>query len=331
TNEKIHFCNRTDFENGCLEKHTFDIFFNGSAHRLKMDSKSVLNEMYPESIMKICRYKAVFLHDFIPLFFQDYIWDENQKISFALQNEFLRFFDCIFVHSHFTAACATRYIPLETDKIFVMYGGIDEKNFSSGNSFSSYSLGNRKNHIVYVGGFAPQKNWRGLTKAFCMAVKRGLLPDNASLYIVCSANQNCMNDLKILTKSFGLEYGKNVVATGFISDAEMKNLISTARASIFPSFLEGLGLPILESYAAGTPCWASGFHATKDLVLPECSFNPFDEESIVQAISDIYKRTDLCSRSLEFGRGLLNTYSWDKAARKVVDVFESLAGDKTRC
>lgn len=158
-----------------------------------------------------------------------------------------------------------------------------------------------------------------------MAYNRGLIPADASFYIICNANQGCKDALKELAESYGLVYGKQILATGFVSDAEMVNLISTARASFFPSFLEGLGLPILESYAAGTPCWASAFHATKEITYPACTFNPFEENSMIQAFADIYARPDLCQKSLEFGRQLLKEISWEKAAAKVVSVFERLS------
>ncbi len=322
---KIDFCYQECFDRGNFFNERFDVFISGSACRLNMSPETVLDEMYPTSVMKLCNHKTVILYDFIPLFFQEYLWDEFQKMSFAFQSEFLRTFDCVFAISKFTAASAMRYIPLSKEKLSVIYGGVDTKKFLSKNSKRPYSVGDRKNHIVYVGGFAPQKNWRGAAKAFCLAYSKELLPVDASFYIVCNAGQECKDELKRIAEEFGLSYGKHILATGFIPDSEMVELISTARASIFPSFLEGLGLPILESYAAGTPCWASGFHSTNEITFPECTFNPFEEESMVHAFADIYARPDLCQKSLEFGRKLLNEISWPNAAGKVVDVFKRLS------
>ena len=132
------------------------------------------------------------------------------------------------------------------------------------------------------------------------------------------------DEIKNLVEKFGIKYGKQVIVTGYISDEKMLEIVSSAKASIFPSYLEGLGLPILESYAAGTPCWASGVHSTKEITLPECTFNPFDEISMKNAITEIYHRPDLCEKSLDFGRTLLKEITWENAAKKMIRVFEQL-------
>ena len=115
-----------------------------------------------------------------------------------------------------------------------------------------------------------------------------------------------------------------MIVTNYISDEEMVSLLSTARASIFASFYEGLGLPILESYAAGTPCWASNVSATREFVPAECSFDPFDSASMVAAIERIYSDDAICARSLEFGRRLIQTVNWNTAAEKMRQKLEEL-------
>ena len=317
-----------DFNEGRFVQDEFDVFLNGSACRIDANPRNILDEMYPTSVMDACRYKTAILHDFIPLFFQEYLRDEYRKTAFALQCEILRTFDLVFANSCYTAASAMRYVPIPKEKLLVIYGGVDRTRFKSRNSSLPYSASTRKNHIVYVGGFAPQKNWQGLCRAFCRAYTKRLVPNDAVLYIVCNASDGSKEELRSLTEGLGVRYGVNVIATGFISDSDMVELLSDSRASIFPSFLEGLGLPVLESYAVGTPCWASGCHSTKELVLPECSFDPFCEDAMIKAVVDIFKRTDLCERSLEFGRSILNSYTWNNAARKMLGSLERLTEEE---
>lgn len=321
---KVHICYEKEFENKKFEKNEFDIYINGSACRLNASPATVLDEMYPKSVIETCRYKTAILHDFIPLFFQNYIWDDNQKISFALQYDVLRKFDHIFGNSKYSCASAFHYIPIEKEKLTVLYGGVNNKKFSSKNSSKPYSSRERKNHIVYVGGFASQKNYQGVINSFCKAYKEKSIPEDSKFYLICSASQGSKDEIKNLVEKFGIKYGKQVIVTGYISDEKMLEIVSSAKASIFPSYLEGLGLPILESYAAGTPCWASGVHSTKEITLPECTFNPFDEISMKNAITEIYHRPDLCEKSLDFGRTLLKEITWENAAKKMIRVFEQL-------
>ena len=46
---------------------------------------------------------------------------------------------------------------------------------------------------------------------------------------------------------------KNVLFTGYLSDAEVKAVLSRCRAFIFPSYFEGFGIPPLEALSCGVP------------------------------------------------------------------------------
>ena len=320
--EKVRFCYINDFDTNKYKEAEFDCFINGSACCLGISAENVLDDMYPMNIMKCCRIKTAILHDFIPLFFQQYIPNELNKIAFSLQYEMLKNLDHVFTNSKFVIAQGIKYLGLEMNKCTCLYGGADIKKFTTKNSLCSYSQTTRKNHIIYVSGEAAQKNNEGFVRAFCSAYKGDLIPRDSRLYIVCKASQEFKDSIKRITEESGCRYGKQVFASGFIPDDEMLEIITSARASVFPSFLEGLGLPILESYVAGTPCWASGVHATKEITFPKCTFNPFDRNSMIQAVQDIYNKPELCEKSLEFGRRLIKELTWENAAKKMIEVIE---------
>lgn len=317
-------CFLNDFIDGKFKNNEFDCFINGSACSLTSSPETVIDEMYPNSVIKTCKYKAVVVHDFIPLYFQDYICSEKQKISFLLQYSYLKNMDYIFTNSVFTKASIIYNLSIFEKKIQNIYAGANVEKFTNKNSVLAYNETKRKNHIVYVSGAAVQKNNEGIVKAFCKAYKKGSIPKDSKFYIICKANQTFIELIRNITESESCKYGEQVIATDYISDKEMIDIISTAKSSIFPSFLEGLGLPILESYAAGTPCWASGMHATKEITLPECTFNPFDENSMIKAMEDIYTKPELCEKSLEYGRSLLKKITWENAAKKMLEKIDSL-------
>ena len=45
----------------------------------------------------------------------------------------------------------------------------------------------------------------------------------------------------------------NIVMTGYLSDGEVKALLSKCKAFVFPTYFEGFGLPPLEALSCGTP------------------------------------------------------------------------------
>ncbi len=301
----------------------FDCFLNGAALQLSHEG-GPLEWMYPPQVLRCCRKISCILYDFIPLLFDHCFPNEDWRMLFALQMEALRYVDHIFAISLFTQCSGIRYLNRPTEDFTCLYGGADETLFHSQNSELPFARGTRGNHLIYISGDAVHKNNAGIVHAFCRARCNGYLPKDASLYLVCRASEQMISELKQETRACGCRFGKDVIVTNYISDEEMVSLLSTARASVFASFYEGLGLPILESYAAGTPCWASNVSATREFVPAECSFDPFDNDSMVAAIERIYADDALCARSLEFGRRLIKTVNWNTAAEKMLQKLEEL-------
>lgn len=320
--DKIIFCFEQEFSGGKYKTGEFDYFVNGTACLLGTDGYNGVETLYPSAVLDCCRHTACILHDFIPLFYQQYIPRKVDKVNFAMQTEMLRKIDHIFTNSMFTLYSGVRYLKRPEKDFTCLYGGADEKKFSTENSNKEYDVSLRKNHLVYISGDAPQKNSEGIVQAFCKAYRKGNIPSDAKLYIVCKASEGFISNIKNITMANKCVYGRQVEATGFIRDDKMIDLLASARSSIYPSFYEGLGLPILESYMAGTPCWASNVSATQEFVLPECSFDPFDEDSMIDAIEEIYTQTEMCVRSLEFGRKLIKEINWENSAKRMLMVLE---------
>lgn len=323
---KIVYCYLEDFQSGMYKDNEFDVYINGTFYFPTLNASEAISGLYPEFLMKTCKIKTCIVHDFIPLFFcRQYIPDQNTKLSFALQTETVKYMDHVFSNSKFTKYSIARYPDVDLQRITCIYGGVDEKRFKTKNSNLPYDGASRKHHLVYVSGAAPQKNNEAFVRAFCKAYRNYKTPKDATLYIICGANEEFITSLRQETEACGCKYGKQVVATGYISDEKMKELISTAKCSMFPSYLEGLGLPILESYAAGTPCFASCSSATREFVLKDCSFDPFDEGSMIDAITSAYLDDELCSKSLEYGRKLLTKINYGNAAQMLLAKCKELS------
>lgn len=304
-----------------LNNNFFDVYINGAAFSLGILPQNVIEQCFHRKIIELCKIKLCIIYDFIPLFFHDYINSEQSKLSFLLQHELLNLYDHFFTDSITTLVMANTFLDIPYSRFTCIYGGADETKFHPRPGTCAYSAESRTNNIVYVSGEAPQKNNKNCVIAFCTAMQRGIIPRDAKLYIVCRASEEFKNNINNIAHKYNCLYPDNIEATGYISDTEMLELISTARASFFPSYLEGLGLPILESYAAGTPCWASNSSATSEFVLDDCSFDPFDIESMVKAFVSIYSDDMLGIKSIEFGKKMLKTVNWDCAAQRVREII----------
>jgi glycosyltransferase involved in cell wall biosynthesis len=104
-------------------------------------------------------------------------------------------------------------------------------------------------------------------------------------------------------------------------------LFKAASLLVFPSFFEGLGLPVLEAIQYGLPVVAS--NAT---CLPEVAgdaalfFDPMRTESIVEALLAAESQPDLLERTREAAPATLARFSWPKAAATFVACYRAVAG-----
>ena len=321
--EKIKLYDIAKFDTNTVNDK-FDVFINGSTTWLGLETYNSLDILYPKSVLECCHRKVCLLYDFVPLLYPHYIPTIREQINYFLQCEAIKYMDHIFTISQYISLSGVRYLKRPMEDFTCLYGGADTQKFHSPNSNMKYDASKRNNILVCISGVCIRKNFEGVTEAFCKAFNSGKLPHNAKLIIICNSTKDFDEKIKKKVRQAKLKYGREVIATGFISDRELVNKISMARCSIYPSFYEGLGLPILESYTAGTPCIASNVSSTKELVLESASFNPFDIDDIAEKIIQIYNNDQLCCDSLEFGKKLIKQINWEYSAELFIQKLEEI-------
>jgi glycosyltransferase involved in cell wall biosynthesis len=115
---------------------------------------------------------------------------------------------------------------------------------------------------------------------------------------------------------------KNIVFTGFVADDQLAWLFKNCQAYIFPSLMEGFGLPGLEAMAYGAPVASS--NAT---CLPEVYgkaahyFTPTNVDSIAHAVEDILSNPTYRNELIANGYERVKTYSWQRMAEQTLAVY----------
>jgi glycosyltransferase involved in cell wall biosynthesis len=112
-------------------------------------------------------------------------------------------------------------------------------------------------------------------------------------------------------------------ARGYVSRAEVVDLLQRASALVFPSLYEGFGLPPLEAMACGCPVACSNAASLPEVVGDAARlFDPRDPRAIADAILEV-----LDDPAGWVARGLVRArrYSWDETARLTDAVYGELA------
>lgn len=110
----------------------------------------------------------------------------------------------------------------------------------------------------------------------------------------------------------------NVLMTGYLSDAEVKALLSKCKAFVFPSYFEGFGLPPLEALSCGASVVISNKTALPE-IYGKCAhyIDPDNPNVDLDA---------LLKEPVEPADGLLKRLTVENSARQLAEVIKEILG-----
>ncbi len=119
-----------------------------------------------------------------------------------------------------------------------------------------------------------------------------------------------------------LELEKDVVLTGWVPEEVKETFYSEARLLVFPSLLEGFGLPVLEAMKRGLPVACSDVPSLKEAAGEGAFlFDPYSTEEIARAIRECLSNEELRGKLIAKGRDHAARFSWEKTARETIELY----------
>lgn len=172
-----------------------------------------------------------------------------------------------------------------------------------------------KRFILYVGQEPDYKNIRRLGDAHQL-----LLRDDPELGLVLLGRMN--EDTKRNKAYFESKGYKNIHFTGYQTDGVRDWLYTKALAYVFPSLMEGFGLPPLEAMAYGLPVISSNASCMPEVLGSAAQyFNPKDSADIARVIKATIHNPTLLTAMKKRGYAQVKKYSWEHMAQQTHAIY----------
>lgn len=234
---------------------------------------------------------------------------------------------CIAV-SETTRADLLKYTGLEPSKVTVAYNGVETKFKPQGEEKINQVLEVhkiRRPYIFFIGNLMKHKNLVSLIKAYKIFINEINDKEIPVPQLVIAGCRNWRSSTIFETvRTLKLENYVNFL--GYVTDSELMVLYSGAEFFVFPSLIEGFGLPILEAQACGTPVVCSNTYS-----LPEVGgdsviyFDPYDVEDMATKMLEVYEDKKLQEKLRRKGFENIKRFSWQKTASQILSVLEEIA------
>jgi glycosyltransferase-like protein len=204
----------------------------------------------------------------------------------------------------------------------VIPNGVLAQRFIDAASEDPASVGRREgwtarlgHYVLAVGGIEPRKGTIDLVEAY------HLMRQRISDVALVIAGGETLFDYRDYRAAFDRrcdDLGVEPIILGAVEDDELPSLVAASRAFAFPSTKEGFGLAAMEALSAGRPV------VTRDLpVLREVFGDTVRYAANPVSFADALADAVHVGVGGESGRALAVSLTWEQAARRHVEFYES--------
>lgn len=193
-------------------------------------------------------------------------------------------------------------LKLPTDRISVIYNAWQHYNRVTAdyNIFEKLPQSiEKKQYYMALSSMTPQKNFKWI----CEVAKR-----NPKAQFVVTGSK-----VKLTQTSDANQHIENILFTGFLTDGEIKALMTECKAFIHPAVYEGFGIPPLEAMSCGA-----------SLILSTCTCLPEIYEKSAHYIDPYNYDVDLdklLAEPVEPAEKVLSKFDWAREAKKLYEVL----------
>lgn len=230
--------------------------------------------------------------------------------------------------SQYTESQLLKHFHVDPSKIEVTYLACDSVETGQLKIPESnlVKLGINKPYLLYVGNAYPHKNLEKLLESFKKFIK--IYGDSYQLVLIGKEDyfyeriKKLANDLKLNNDN---DVIKKVVFGGYVSQAMLADLYRNARLYVFPSMLEGFGLPALEAMRYELPVVCSNSSCLPEILGDAALyFDPTNIDDTIKAVYNGLTNDKLRAELVLKGKEQIKKYKWLDCAQKTLSIYNNL-------
>jgi glycosyltransferase involved in cell wall biosynthesis len=204
---------------------------------------------------------------------------------------------------------------LDQDKVHVIHNGVDVR--------KSQPSRKRQSIFLYIGRQTAHKGLPYLLRAFGKFTRNNR---KYSLVIVGERLEGGV-DPSLVQLSHELGIRDRVEFAGRLSEKRTWEILGRATCLILPSLAEAFGMTVLEAMASETPVIATSVGGIPEVVRNGRNgllVPPADVDTLSESMERIASDSRLRHRLVEGGRRSCAEFTWDKMARKTIELYKEV-------
>jgi glycosyltransferase involved in cell wall biosynthesis len=251
----------------------------------------------------------------------------NRKLKIYLARYFnrnsIRRADAVVTISEFSKQEIVKSFGVDEGRVHVIYPGpgslATEPDCNQSRLHSIYGLS--RDFILFVSTIEPRKNLMGLVKAY--EILRGRHGIEQDLVVVGRKGWDFEETLGYIARSPARD---RIHLLGFVPDSDLVHLYRKARLFVYPSHMEGFGIPPLEAMYHGCPVLTANTSSLPEVVRDaEMMFTPSDIEDLAAKCLRILRQSEVRESNIERGRENARRFNWTDSAKRMIHIYESMA------
>ncbi len=226
--------------------------------------------------------------------------------------------DALIAVSEATAGDLTALAGVTPRRVHVIHEGVDPA-FATAAGPAPAGLPAR--YLLFVSTLEPRKNVVNLLAAFARAAAAGYPGD---LVLVGRWGWRTAEAIAALD---GSPVRDRIRHLDYLERAQLSAVMRGAEALVFPSLLEGFGLPVVEAMACGVPVIAARASSLPEVAGDAALYvDPASPADIADAVLRLAGDPALAATLAATGRERAARFRWDEAARASAAVLRRAAG-----